>query len=70
MVLLIISGLKLIKNYSKKIAHRKKSKPFEYTKVNNDWYNLGVMMYEMSLNLNPEDFLDKEGKLHYPRFID
>ena len=48
----------------------KKSKPFEYTKVNNDWYNLGVMMYEMILNLNPEDFLDKEGKLHYPRFID
>ena len=48
----------------------KKSKPFEYTKVNNDWYNLGVMIYEMILNLNPEDFLDKEGKLHYPRFID
>ena len=46
------------------------SKPFEYTKVNNDWYNLGVMIYEMVLNLNPEDFLDKEGKLHYPRFID
>ena len=46
------------------------SKPFEYTKVNNDWYNLGVMIYEMVLNLNPEDFLDKEGKLHYPIFID
>ena len=46
------------------------SKPFEYTKINNDWYNLGVMIYEMVLNLNPEDFFDKEGKLHYPKFFD
>ena len=46
------------------------SKPFEYSKINNDWYNLGVMIYEMVLNLNPEDFLDKEGKIHYPKFVE
>ena len=45
-------------------------KPHEYTIVNNDWYNLGVLMYELLLNLNPENFKDKEGKLKYPRFIE
>ena len=45
-------------------------KPTEYTKINNDWYNLGVMIYELVLNLNPENFIDNKGKLHYPCFID
>ena len=45
-------------------------KPTEYTKINNDWYNLGVMIYELGLNLNPEKFMDNKGKLHYPCFID
>ena len=44
-------------------------KPLEYIKINNDWYNLGVLMYELLLNLNPENFRDKDGKLKYPRFI-
>ena len=45
-------------------------KPTEYTKINNDWYNLGVMIYEFALNLNPEKFMDNNGKIHYPCFID
>ena len=53
-----------------KNCHPKISKPTEYTKINNDWYNLGVMIYEMLLNLNPENFMDKNGKLKYPRFIE
>jgi serine/threonine protein kinase len=45
-------------------------KPLEYIKINNDWYNLGVLMYELFLNLNPDNFRDKNGNLKYPRFID
>lgn len=45
-------------------------KPLEYIKINNDWYNLGVLMYELLLNLNPDNFRDKNGNLKYPRFID
>lgn len=46
------------------------SKPIEYTRYNNDWYNLGVMIYEMLLNINPEKFKDKEGNVKYPIFIE
>lgn len=28
------------------------------------------MIYEMVLNINPENFVDKEGKLKYPNFFD
>ena len=45
-------------------------KPIEYTKINNDWYNLGVLIYEMLLNINPENFRDKNGELKYPKFIE
>ena len=51
-------------------CHPKILKPIEYTKINNDWYNLGVLMYELLLNLSPENFRDKDGNLKYPRFID
>ena len=45
-------------------------KPIEYTRINNDWYNLGVLIYEMLFNINPENFKDKNGNLKYPKFIE
>ena len=44
-------------------------KPVEYSQVNNDWYNLGVLIYEMLLNVSPMNFIDSNGKIRYPRFI-
>ena len=57
-------------NLFEKNCSPKRLKPIEYTRINNDWYNLGVMIYEMVLNINPENFVDKEGKLKYPNFFD
>ena len=44
-------------------------KPVEYSKVNNDWYNLGVLIYEMLLNISPMNFIDSNGNIRYPKFI-
>ena len=57
-------------NLFEKICSPKILKPIEYTRINNDWYNLGILIYEMILNLNPENYKDKEGKLKYPKFFE
>ena len=44
-------------------------KPIEYTKVNNDWYNLGVLLYEMLLNISPLNYLDSNGNIKFPKII-
>ena len=44
-------------------------KPVEYTQVNNDWYNLGILIYEMLFNISPMNYLDLEGNIRYPKFI-
>ena len=45
-------------------------KPLEYSQVNNDWYNLGILIYEMSFNISPMNYIDSEGKIRYPKFIE
>ena len=45
-------------------------KPEEYSKINNDWYNLGLMIYEMLFYVSPSNFIDKSGNIHYPKFIE
>ena len=44
-------------------------KPIEYTQVTNDWYNLGVLMYEMLFHISPMNYMDSNGKVRYPKFI-
>ena len=45
-------------------------KPEEYSAINNDWYNLGLMIYEMLFYVSPFNFIDKNGNIQYPKFID
>ena len=45
-------------------------KPIEYSQVNNDWYNLGILMYEMLFHISPMNYIDLEGKIRYPKFIE
>ena len=44
-------------------------KPKEYTQIKNDWYNLGVLIYEMLLHVSPLNYMDSNGKIKFPRFI-
>ena len=44
-------------------------KPIEYTQINNDWYNLGVLIYEMLLNISPLNYIDSNGNIKFPKFI-
>jgi serine/threonine protein kinase len=44
-------------------------KPLEYSQINNDWYNLGILIYEMLFHNSPLNYLDSYGSLHYPKFI-
>ena len=44
-------------------------KPTEYTQVKNDWYNLGVLIYEMLLNISPMNYLDSNGNIKFPKII-
>ena len=44
-------------------------KPIEYSQVNNDWYNLGILMYEMLFHNSPLNYLDLNGNFQYPKFI-
>lgn len=45
-------------------------KPVEYMEVNNDWYNLGILMYEMLFHISPMNYIDSNGKIRFPKFID
>ena len=45
-------------------------KPLEYTQVNNDWYNLGILIYEMLFHITPMNFKDSQGKIRIPKFIE
>ena len=45
-------------------------KPIEYTQVTNDWYNLGILIYEMLFHISPLNYVDSNGKLRYPKFIE
>ena len=45
-------------------------KPIEYTQVTNDWYNLGVLMYEMLFHISPINYMDNNGNFRYPQFIE
>ena len=42
-------------------------KPNEYNLIHDDWYNLGVLMYEMLMNIPP--FYDKDGELKFSNLI-
>ena len=44
-------------------------KPIEYTQIKNDWYNLGVLIYEMLLHVSPLNYMDSYGNIKFPRFI-
>ena len=44
-------------------------KPIEYSQVNNDWYNLGILIYEMLFHNSPLNYLDLNGNVQYPKFI-
>ena len=44
-------------------------KPKEYLQVNNDWYNLGILIYEMLFYVSPMNYMDSDGKIRYPKFI-
>ena len=44
-------------------------KPTEYILVKNDWYNLGILMYEMLFNCIPLNFIDSNGRLRFPEFM-
>ena len=44
-------------------------KPLEYSQINNDWYNLGILIYEMLFHNSPLNYLDSYGSLRYPKFI-
>ena len=44
-------------------------KPIEYSQINNDWYNLGVLIYEMLFHNSPLNYVDANGNFKYPIFI-
>jgi len=44
-------------------------KPTEYILVKNDWYNLGILMYEMLFNCTPLNYIDANGRLRFPEFM-
>ena len=44
-------------------------KPPEYTLVKNDWYNLGILLYEMLFNSTPLNYVDSYGNLRFPEFM-
>jgi serine/threonine protein kinase len=45
-------------------------KPLEYTQVNNDWYNLGILIYEMLFHISPLSYMDLNGKIRFPKFFE
>ena len=45
-------------------------KPIEYMQVNNDWFNLGILIYEMLFHISPMNYIDLEGYMKYPKFIE
>ena len=52
------------KDFSEKFEFQK---PDEYNLIKDDWYNLGVFIYEMLMNIPP--FYNKDGKLKFSKLI-
>ena len=52
------------KDFSEKFEFQK---PDEYNVIKDDWYNLGVFIYEMLMNIPP--FYNKDGKLKFSKLI-